>query len=288
MQSLDDGEALWICQSSQNPKGILLAVFRLTQRNAWGYPTAFAKLFGRVACGVVSMSGAVHRCVMNENNATSGTLPVTRADLCASPGPQLLVDRTLDEGDFHGLDLRDVTFERCSMRRVRFDGASLNGVRLLNCRGGESSFVGADLDDAIVSGGDFNNASFCRAKLTSTRFERCKLTGADFTDAGMLGVTLEEVLLSYARLPGMAFRKSTFRQVDFSEADLRKCDFRMAVFEDSSLRNASLDGCRFEQADLRGADLGGVELMDARLFRGAVISRVQAAELLSQLGLRVF
>ncbi|GLK45519.1 MULTISPECIES: hypothetical protein [Novosphingobium] len=41
------------------------------------------------------------------------------------------------------------------------------------------------------------------------------------------------------------------------------------------------------EADLRGADLCGIEMMDARLFRGALISRDQAADPLAQMGLNV-
>jgi hypothetical protein len=38
---------------------------------------------------------------------------------------------------------------------------------------------------------------------------------------------------------------------------------------------------------LRGADLGGLRLFDAGLFRGATISKAQAAMLLEDLGLTV-
>lgn len=40
-------------------------------------------------------------------------------------------------------------------------------------------------------------------------------------------------------------------------------------------------------ADLRGADLGGLWLVDASLFRSATISREQAGQLLSELGLNL-
>jgi fluoroquinolone resistance protein len=68
---------------------------------------------------------------------------------------------------------------------------------------------------------------------------------------------------------------------------LRACDFRDTVFENCSLRDAHLPECRFEGADLRNADLGGIKLTNAQLFKGALISKRQAADLLSQLGLKV-
>ena len=61
----------------------------------------------------------------------------------------------------------------------------------------------------------------------------------------------------------------------------------MASFENCSLRETIVDDARFEGADLRGADLGGIRLGDASRFRGATISREQAAQLLSEVGLMV-
>ncbi|MNE97215.1 Pentapeptide repeats (8 copies) [compost metagenome] len=77
------------------------------------------------------------------------------------------------------------------------------------------------------------------------------------------------------------------RELDFSDANLSGCDFREAVFIGGSLRDAHLAQARFDGADLREADMGGLKLEDARLFRGATISRHQAAGLLMELGITV-
>ena len=68
---------------------------------------------------------------------------------------------------------------------------------------------------------------------------------------------------------------------------MNRVDFREAVFEECSLREANVVDARFEGADLRGADLGGIRLGDASAFRGAIISRSQAGQLLAELGLTV-
>ena len=111
--------------------------------------------------------------------------------------------------------------------------------------------------------------------------------GADLTDARMMDVHFEETLLINAKLPGHSFRKQKLVRVDFSQADLRKCDFREAVLDACSLRDANVTACRFEGTDLRGADLGGIRLIDAAPYRGAIISREQAGQLLAELGLKV-
>ena len=85
----------------------------------------------------------------------------------------------------------------------------------------------------------------------------------------------------------MSFRKQVLERLDFSMADLSRCDFRDAILRECSLREANLVDTRFEGADLRGADVGGIKLVDARKFKGAIISRQQAGQLLSELGILV-
>ena len=201
--------------------------------------------------------------------------------------PRALIDCDLEEADLSRLDLSGWTFERCNLRRTDVSHAVLRGTNWQSCRGGFANFVGADLSDAVFTASDFNNGAFRRATLEAARFVRCKLTGADLSEVKALDILFDETLLINAKLAGRSFRKGRLVRLDLSQADLRKCDFRMATFEDCSLREALLDGARFEGADLRGADLGGVRLSDASRFRGATISRDQAAMLLGELGLNV-
>jgi len=198
-----------------------------------------------------------------------------------------LIDCDCDESDLSNLDLAGWVFERCSFRRVKFTGARLEGTQWRSCRGGFADFQGADLAEAVFEASDFNNGLFRRATLTSTRFWGCKLTGADLSEARAMDISFDETLLINAKLPGYSFRKQKLHKLDLSQADLHGCDFRGAVFEDCSLRDAHLVDSRFEDADLRSADLGGLRLIDARIFRGATISKEQAGQLLMELGLNV-
>ena len=91
-----------------------------------------------------------------------------------------------------------------------------------------------------------------------------------------------------AILSGISFYKAELRTLDFAEADLSYCDFRQAVFvEGGSLSLARVNNARFDQADLREASLHGLRLTDAKLFKGAIISKAQAGMLLAGLGLHV-
>ena len=185
------------------------------------------------------------------------------------------------------LDLSGWNFEKCSLVGCSFNGAVLERAVFLGCRASGSSFLIAILTEAVIDGGDFSNSSFRGATLASTRMAHCKMVGADLSETKAMGLEVEDVLFTFGLLPKMSFFKMTLKQIDFSEADLRSCNFRETVFEECSLKNANLTDCRFERADLRSADLGGVKLTDAKRFKGATISKRQAADLLSQLGLQV-
>lgn len=215
---------------------------------------------------------------------------VTAADvakLAKSGKPALLQNCDLQGLDLMRLNMADWRFEKCNLGGVSFNGALLERVVFAGCRAAGARFVSATCTEAQITGGDFNNTSFRGATLAAMKISGCKMIGADFSETRSIGLDLSDVLFGLAVLPNLSFRKTTLKGVDFSEADLRACDFRETVFEDCSLRDANLAGCRFEHADLRGADLGGVKLVDARRFKGALISKRQAVDLLGQLGLFV-
>lgn len=201
--------------------------------------------------------------------------------------PQTLIECNLEEADLSGLDLSHWKFERCNLRRADVSRAKLESTAWQSCRGAFANFTASDLTEGIFVASDLNNASFKRANLQSAKFAQSKLTGADLFDVKGLEIEFDETLLVNAKLPGHSFRKATLNRIDFSQADLRQCDFRHTTFVECSLREANMDGSRFDGADLRGADLGGLRLVDASLFRGATISREQAKQLLSELGLNV-
>ena len=112
-------------------------------------------------------------------------------------------------------------------------------------------------------------------------------TGANFEEVAHLGLSFSDTLLVGADLRKMSFRKMQLDQLDSWEADLSGCDFREAVFVGGGLRNAHLKLTRFDGADLRESDIGGLKLVDAKLFKDAIISLSQAAELLGELGIMV-
>lgn len=190
--------------------------------------------------------------------------------------------------DFSRLDLQAIRFERCVFAGTDFTAADLSHTDWQSCRAAEAVFRSAILEEARFANSDLNNTLWQRSKLAHATFEGCKLTGANFADTATLGLSFSDCVLRSACLSGMSFYKTELHNLDFADADLSYCDFRHAVFIDGgSLSMARVNNARFDQADLREASLHGLRLTDAKLFKGATISRSQASMLLAGLGLQV-
>ena len=185
----------------------------------------------------------------------------------ARDGPVRFVGWNLTATDLSRLDLQGCVFDRC--------------------RAGQASFLNAGLAEAQFLACDLNNSRWAGAALSLAAFRDCKLTGAVLTDVRAFDLTLQRCLLVSAQLPGVTFRRQTLDGVDFQGADLAETDFREAVLTECNLKDANLARARFEGADLRGAEIGPVAVADLPRFKGARISRAQAAVIAAGLGFKV-
>lgn len=223
-----------------------------------------------------------------QNTVSDQKLTIAEINALAKTGEKnILKNCDLQELDLSRSQMPGWHFEKCNLSRTSFNGANLEGSVFAGCRAAGAHFLSAMLTEALFEGGDYSNSSFRGATMAATKISGCKMIGADLTETRTISLELENSLFGFALLPNQSFRKMTLKRIDFGDADLRSCDFRETVFEECSLRDANLSDCRFEHADLRGADLGGVKLGDAKRFKGAVISKRQASDLLGQLGLQV-
>jgi uncharacterized protein YjbI with pentapeptide repeats len=213
----------------------------------------------------------------------------TLAELAqAQSAPLHCIGLDLSGQDLARAQLAGAFFERCFFSETDFTAADLSGTRWLSCRAGSANFRSATLTEARFERCDLNNTCWQRGKLAHVVFEGCKLTGANFSDVSALGLSFADCLLNSAMLSGISFYKSELHSLDFSEANLTYCDFRKAVFiGGGSLSMARVNNARFDEADLREASLHGLRLVDAKLFKGAIISKSQAGMLLAGLGLTV-
>jgi uncharacterized protein YjbI with pentapeptide repeats len=205
-----------------------------------------------------------------------------------APLPEGVATRHDVEAALRGRRSASIRFTGWNMTEADLNGLDLQGCEFVRCRAGHANFSSSNLTQVRFLFCDFNNSKWRGTIVSSAFFQDCKLTGAQLAVANtLMSPAFERCLLINANLRGLSFRRAQLDGVDFHGADLREADFRDAVLTGCSLREANVTNARFEGADLRGADLGSLQLADASRFKGAIISRKQAGELLSGLGLKV-
>ena len=132
------------------------------------------------------------------------TLPIALLALTAlMPVPPALAamdyaKQVLIGADFHGADLRGVTFSLTNLREANFAGADLRNASLFGAKLQDADFTGADLrdatlDSAVFEGTDLRNARLDDAFAFNTRFLNVRIDGADFTNVPLRGDALKRL-----------------------------------------------------------------------------------------------
>ena len=119
--------------------------------------------------------------------ALTALMPVPPAWAAMDYAKQVLIG-----ADFHGADLRGVTFNLTNLREASFAGADLRNASLFGAKLQDADFTGADLrdatlDSAVFEGTDLRNARLDDAFAFNTRFLNVSIDGADFTNVPLRG-----------------------------------------------------------------------------------------------------
>ncbi|MFN9620033.1 MAG: pentapeptide repeat-containing protein [Synechococcaceae cyanobacterium] len=100
--------------------------------------------------------------------------------------------------DFHGADLRGVTFNLTNLRDADLHDADLRGASLFGAKLQDANLSGADLrgatlDSAVLQGTDLRNARLDDAFAFNTRFLDVRVDGADFSGVPLRGDALKSL-----------------------------------------------------------------------------------------------
>lgn len=193
-----------------------------------------------------------------------------------------LSDKDLGYLDFKGMDLT-----HCKMVNTSFFGAYLIGANLsgtdmqrsfLNlARLEKTNLSGANLTDATIFQAIFDQTNFSSANLTNARMIGT-LGNVDMRDAiivkGRLGLDMGNQPMGQMKFDSVGGK---FTNANFEGADLNIGSFRFGDLRGANLRHTNLYRADLSKADLTGADLTGANLTDADVD-GAIFRDVKGLE----------
>jgi uncharacterized protein YjbI with pentapeptide repeats len=193
----------------------------------------------------------------------------------------------LSNKDAGYLELDKMDLRHCKMVNTSFFGAYLRGANLSGANMQKSYLNLARLEDANLSGANLTDATIFQAIFDKTNFQ-----GANLTNARMIGtlgnVNMSDAIVIKGRFgldignqPMGAMRFDAiggkFANTNFEGADINRSNFRFADFRNANLRNTDLFRADFSKADLTGADITGAK-MDEAVLDETIMTNVKGLE----------
>jgi len=140
--------------------------------------------------------------------------------------------------------------------------------------------MGAKLSGWDLSELDFSESEFVGADLNEANLQATSLRGANLSKASIYGLKVDSrTNMREVILRGVTVSSGDFKEIDFSEADLRPdvgvvTRFNYVNFIDCDFKDARLDGTEFHNVRFQNC----TNLTEEQLLRVGLLSRVEGLE----------
>ncbi|HYE21020.1 MAG TPA: pentapeptide repeat-containing protein [Tepidisphaeraceae bacterium] len=188
-----------------------------------------------------------------------------------------LVGADLTHAKAQGANFSAADLRRAVGREGQFGTSSFRNANLANANFQYANMESTDFTSADISGTDFSFADLSRTDLTGQDLTVCVMGTVNLSRAklhkciirDLTGLQMVGASLRSAELGGARGQKCSFREVDFSNANMENSRFSGSNFDGAKLADANLRNSWLDDAILTNVDLRGADLSDARVTGAA-------------------
>ncbi len=137
--------------------------------------------------------------------------------------------------NYAGTDLRNADLSGEDLEGADLTGADLRGAKLFKTNLKYATLYRAKLRGAELSHLELNHTDFCGAILDGSHIIETDFATSDFSVANCIGLHLENVTLSRARLLSANFTDATFQKVVWDTTGSRTRGIRLPSFDPSEI-----------------------------------------------------
>jgi len=149
------------------------------------------------------------------------------------------------------------------LRRIDLSASTAADIRLAECRLDDVDLGGSDLirptlEDVVVVGGSWANATIREARFRRVAFQGVRVTGADFASGSLKDVSFTDCRVDLASfrftsLQHVLFDRCRLDEIDFYGAALESVTFRRCVMPNGVWAEATLTRCEMREVDISGS-----------------------------------
>jgi uncharacterized protein YjbI with pentapeptide repeats len=182
--------------------------------------------------------------------------------------------------------LQQVLFENEDLSNRQLTAPLFEMVHLRNSTFLQCKIVNLRMFDIHLERCDLSGANWEKGRFRRAVFSGCRMLGANLMEANFEDVIFEDCKMDSAILSLSAFHAAHFEKCSLKRSSFEGADLTGVVFDECDLSKADLRNAKLAGADFRTSTINGLQT-GAQELQGAIISPLQAVQVVSLLGIQV-
>lgn len=195
----------------------------------------------------------------------------------------LIEEVRFDEIDIVKRHIKDFVLTQEDMSRFSFKNVIFENCKFINCNFEKSSFI-----DVLFESCDLSNSNFCDGYFNTCEFISCKAVGISLQNNKLQQLFIKDCNFNYSNWDSSLCNGVSLNQIDMSDTSITECVLKNIEFDNVEFMNTNFFKTLLKDIDLTKCKIGKVNISsDYKELRGAVISHIQAVDLVKLLGVVV-